>query len=104
HVPKLSAAQEEAAYRIAQEALHNALRHADARHVDVRLDWGRNDSVIVEIVDDGHGLHSVRPDEAARRLGIASMRERARAVGGRLEVTSPAGAGTTVRLEVPTDV
>jgi signal transduction histidine kinase len=98
-VPRLPAAREEAVYRVAQEALHNALRHARPRHVDVRL-AGRDGGVVLEVSDDGVGFDPAA-EAAARRLGLASMRERARSAGGRLAVTSRPSAGTTVRLEVP---
>jgi signal transduction histidine kinase len=109
-VPRLAASREQAVYRVAQEALHNALRHAEASTVDVRL-TGRDGLVVLEVSDDGRGFETVRgrsgrvpvasPAVDARRLGLASMRERARAAGGRLAVMSRPGAGTTVRLEVP---
>jgi signal transduction histidine kinase len=99
-VPRLAASREQAVYRVAQEALHNALRHAKPSDVDVRL--ARRDGVVVlEVRDDGQGFDTSVPDGAYRRLGLASMRERARSAGGRLVVTSRPGAGTTVRLEVP---
>jgi signal transduction histidine kinase len=85
--------------RIAQEALQNALRHANGERIDVRLeaDDGR---LLLEIADDGVGFD---PDAVAlrsRRLGLTSMEERAARVGGTLEIRSAPGAGTTVRLEV----
>jgi signal transduction histidine kinase len=97
-VPRLPAAREEAVYRVAQEALHNALRHGSPTRVDVALRAG-NGSLVLEVADDGRGFDPATP---SRRLGLASMRERARATGGRLDVLSQAGAGTTVRLEMPT--
>ncbi len=97
-VPRLPAAREEAVYRVAQEALHNALRHGSPTRVDVALRAG-NGSLVLEVADDGRGFDPATP---SRRLGLASMRERARAAGGRLDVLSQAGAGTTVRLEMPT--
>lgn len=96
-VPRLPAVREEAAYRIAQEALHNALRHAAPSRVTVAVRAG-DGSVVLEIVDDGRGFD---PRAPSRQFGLASMRERARAAGGRLDVLSRPGAGTTVRLEVP---
>jgi signal transduction histidine kinase len=84
--------------RIAQEALGNALRHAEAEHVWVRL-TGADGHVVLEVRDDGVGFD---PDAAAvrsRRLGLTSMEERAERLGGRLSVESAPGAGTTVRLE-----
>jgi signal transduction histidine kinase len=98
-VPRLPAAREEAAYRIAQEALHNALRHAAPRLVTVAARAG-DGSLVLEITDDGRGFNSQAP---TRQFGLASMRERARSVGGRLDIRSRPGAGTTVRLEVPAD-
>jgi signal transduction histidine kinase len=97
-VPRLTATREEAVYRIAQEALHNALRHGAAAKVAVTLRT-ENHSLVLEVADDGRGFD---PAEPSRRLGLASMRERARAAGGRLDVVSTPGAGTRVRLEVPT--
>jgi signal transduction histidine kinase len=99
-VPRLTPVREEAAYRIAQEALHNALRHGSPSRVEVRLAT-RGGSVLLEISDDGRGFDPTGPAGASGRLGLASMRERARAVGGRLDVRSAVGAGTTVRLTVP---
>jgi signal transduction histidine kinase len=95
-VPRLSAACEAAAYRIAQEALHNALRHASPRTVSVSLST-KDGALSLEVSDDGAGFAG-QPDTS---LGLASMRERARAAGGRLVVESEPGRGTTVRLEVP---
>lgn len=100
-VPRLTAAREEAIYRVAQEALHNALRHGapSSVSVELRTDNGR---VVLRVADDGRGFDQAASAQAARRLGLASMRERATAVGGRLRVESQPGRGTTVRLEVPT--
>jgi signal transduction histidine kinase len=98
-VPILTDTAQEAVYRIAQEAMHNALRHADAEHLDVRLD-SRERTVVLVVSDDGAGFEPTAAG-AGRRLGLASMRERARAAGGRLTVDSRPGGGTTVRLEVP---
>jgi signal transduction histidine kinase len=96
-VPRLPAAREEAAYRIAQEALHNALRHAEADLVTVTVQVA-DGSIVLEVTDDGRGFD---PGTPSRQFGLASMRDRARAAGGRLAVLSRPGAGTTVRLEVP---
>jgi signal transduction histidine kinase len=99
---RLSPAREEAAYRVAQEALHNALRHANAGHITVRLASGRRKGITLEVRDDGAGFDPRAP-RTARRLGLASMADRARGAGGRLAVTSRPGGGTVVRLEVPGD-
>jgi signal transduction histidine kinase len=86
--------------RVVQEALHNALRHAGATRVDVALDL-RGSPVLASVADDGVGFDPGNPAVGARRLGLTSMRERARVLGGRLEVRSARGQGTTVRLEAP---
>jgi signal transduction histidine kinase len=93
------AARDGEVLRIAQEALQNALRHAHAERVTVMLN-AADGSVVLEVSDDGVGFD---PDAArlrARRLGLTSMEERARRIGGRLEIRSERGAGTSVRLEV----
>ncbi len=99
-VPRLRVDREQSLYRIAQEALHNALRHAAPAHVEVSLAVRRG-AVVLEIVDDGTGFDPDSVDGTARRLGLTSMRDRARAAGGRLTVRSRRGGGTTVRVEVP---
>ena len=64
--------------RIVEEALHNALRHARAERITVRLGADR-----VEVSDDGVGFDPRRPELRARHLGLTSMEERARELGGR---------------------
>jgi signal transduction histidine kinase len=88
-----------AVLRIAQEALHNALRHAGAQHVGVRVDQG-DGTLVVEVRDDGVGFEPDRAELRSRHLGLTSMEERARELGGRLEIRSAPGRGTVVRLEV----
>ncbi len=84
--------------RIAQEALHNALRHAAAGRISVRLEAGEQRLTLV-VADDGAGFHPADPELRATHLGLTSMEERARRLGGRLEVRSAPGQGTTVTLE-----
>ncbi|MGW2477196.1 GAF domain-containing sensor histidine kinase [Streptomyces sp. NPDC001665] len=99
-VRALPAAQEEALLRVSQEALHNALRHADAGHVDVTL--ARRDGVtVLRITDDGRGFEPTATRRAGRHLGLVSMRDRASGVGGRLTVESEPGEGTTIEMEIP---
>jgi signal transduction histidine kinase len=85
--------------RIAQEALQNALRHAGAEHVGVRLAVS-DGTISLEVTDDGTGFEPADPELRSRRLGLTSMEERAQRLGGRLEIRSAPGAGTVVRLEV----
>jgi signal transduction histidine kinase len=94
-----AAARDAEMLRIAQEALQNALRHADAAHVAVRL-HADDDRLVLEVADDGSGFDPGDRELRSRRLGLTSMEERARRIGGRLEIHSAAGAGTTVHLEV----
>jgi signal transduction histidine kinase len=86
-------------FRIAQEAMQNALRHAQANRVVVRLS-GDNGRLQLDVVDDGVGFDPQAPDVRSRRLGLTSMEERAQRIGGRLEVRSTRGKGTTVHLDV----
>ncbi|MFZ0042868.1 MAG: GAF domain-containing sensor histidine kinase [Solirubrobacteraceae bacterium] len=88
--------------RIAQEALHNAVRHSRAEHVTVRLRSG-GQGLILEVVDDGAGFDPDDPELRSHHLGLTSMEERAREVGGRLNLISAPGSGTRVRLEVAAD-
>jgi signal transduction histidine kinase len=88
-----------AVLRIAHEALHNALRHARAEHVVVWLKEG-DGALVVEVTDDGVGFQPDRAELRSRHLGLTSMEERARELGGRLEIRSAPGVGTTVRLEL----
>ncbi|MFF2655217.1 GAF domain-containing sensor histidine kinase [Streptomyces sp. NPDC058045] len=96
----LPAAQEEALLRVAQEALHNALRHAAAGTVSVVLER-RGQGAVLRVTDDGRGFDPGAVRSAGRHLGLVSMRDRAGGVGGSLTVTSAPGAGTTIELEVP---
>jgi signal transduction histidine kinase len=86
--------------RIAQEALANAIRHADAEHVRVRLQ-AVDGRLVLEVEDDGSGFDPTAAEPRSRQLGLTSMEERARRLRGRLAIDSAPGSGTTVRLEVP---
>ncbi|EKX68534.1 GAF domain-containing protein [Streptomyces ipomoeae] len=99
-VRALPAAQEEAMLRVAQEALHNALRHSGAEHVDVTLDR-RGGGAVLRVIDDGSGFDPQAIRRAGRHLGLVSMRDRASGVGGTLTVESAPGKGTTIEMEVP---
>ncbi len=94
--------REFAVLRIAHEALQNALRHARAEHVVVRV-GGHDGALSIEVSDDGIGFDPERADARSRTLGLTSMEERARELEGRLQIRSAPGAGTTVRLDVARD-
>ena len=98
-LPVLAEHQNAALYRVAQEALHNALRHSGAAHIGVTL-ARRARRVVLEVTDDGGGFVPDVPGTGGG-LGLASMRERATSAGGTLTVRSAPGAGTTIRLSVP---
>ncbi len=98
-----SQAREEALYRIAQEALNNAFKHSRASRCEVRLD-AADGSVRLLVRDDGVGLpgsERAGPSEGGRTLGIASMRERAQALGGTLAIRPGPDGGVEVEASVP---
>jgi signal transduction histidine kinase len=86
-------------YRAVQEALTNVVKHARAEHVSVLLHT-KAGRVAAVIEDDGRGF---KPAEEAGGIGLIGMRERVALVGGRLEVESSAGSGTTIVIEVPAE-
>ena len=87
------------AYRVAQEAVANLVRHSGASAGVVRVRWG-TDAFELEITDRGHGF---APEQRWKtsHLGLISMAERAQGAGGRLTVTSEPGKGTAVHLLLP---
>ncbi|MDP9240073.1 MAG: GAF domain-containing sensor histidine kinase [Actinomycetota bacterium] len=85
--------------RIAHEAMANALQHAGAGAVQVSLSGGPDLRLVV--ADDGAGFDFEETVRTSRRMGLTSMRERAEALGGRLDVRTAPGQGTTVTVEVP---
>jgi signal transduction histidine kinase len=94
---------EVAMYRIAQEALSNIVRHAHADHAKVCL-RETSDELVVELADDGVGfdvtaVRTDRPPDSG--MGMVSMRERTKLLGGTFQIHSIPGQGTTVRAEIP---
>jgi signal transduction histidine kinase len=98
-VPRPPLQIETALYRIAQEALVNALRHAQPQRVKVHLEQSE-DSVTLSIADDGVGFDITRAGPRPS-WGLDVMRERAEALGARLHVDSGPGRGTRVSVELP---
>lgn len=91
---------EQALFRIAQEAVSNAVRHAGGTTVEVSL--RRVDgAVLLSVLDDGRGFDPGNRAVSSRRLGLLSMRERAVDLGGSLAIDSEPGSGTTVRARIP---
>jgi len=85
-------------YRVGQEALANAVKHARASRATVRI-AAADDTVSIEVTDDGRGVDpaAVGPEH----FGLRSMRGRVADIGGRLEVTTTPGHGTALRVDVP---
>ena len=99
HIENLMPEVEQCIYRVAQEAMANVARHADAKALRVAL---RNNSktLTLTIADDGRGFDPATVSDM--RYGLKGLRERAEMIGGRLEVDSTLNTGTTIRLMVPT--
>lgn len=98
-------AAEQGLYRIAQEALENVVRHAEARNIGVRLE-ARDGRLVLTVKDDGQGITAAGDEQNGQSpirngLGILGMKERAGVVGGQLDIDSRPGMGTTVRLAIP---
>ena len=96
--PGASPEAKETVYRIAQEALHNTVKHARASNVEITMECDFQ-NLILEVFDDGVGF-DVRGDFPGH-LGLRSMRERASRLGGTLEVESAPGSGTRIRTQIP---
>jgi signal transduction histidine kinase len=88
-----------ALFRIFQEALTNVARHAEAKHVGVRL-WFSSDDLCLEVRDDGRGITQAQVGDP-RSLGLLGIRERARRLGGRATIAAAPSGGTLVSVNVP---
>jgi two-component system sensor histidine kinase UhpB len=90
-------------FRVAQEAVNNVLRHADAKNVSIRL-WPEQERMCLEVKDDGCGFDVERINGEAvpkKQLGLLGIKERVSLVGGRVKVESAPGFGTCVHVCVP---
>lgn len=97
---RLAAPIEDAAFRVAQEALSNVLRHAGAETADLTIRFDES-ALDLSVRDRGVGTAPARQAGGSAGLGLVSMRDRAAAIGGDLRIESKPGQGTTVRLSVP---
>jgi signal transduction histidine kinase len=97
--PKLNSEAAIALFRIAQEAFTNILKHSGAKAMDITLTVDGN-AIVMQISDDGRGIAAGRLT-ALGSHGLASMRHRVRALGGRLDVISPPSGGTTLLVRIP---
>jgi signal transduction histidine kinase len=84
-------------FRIAQEAVRNAIAHGAAREVSIRL-IGTEDGLLLTVADNGTGFD---PEARHPGIGLVSMNERAEQIGGTLQIRSNRGAGTHVEVSVP---
>jgi signal transduction histidine kinase len=84
-------------YRIAQEAVNNAVKHARARHIVLRLEQ-TSDTLLLEVTDDGAGLAKARAPRAG--LGLGVMQHRANAIAAELTIASKRGSGVTIRCRL----
>jgi signal transduction histidine kinase len=102
--PPLFDEQTTALYRIAQEALTNALKHAQAQNVNVTLDIGASGAVRLCIEDDGIGMPASASGTRAeeQRYGLLGMQERAAMIHAQLRIVSAPGEGTRVMVELKT--
>ena len=96
---KLSSRAKHQLLRIAQEAINNAARHADPTLILLTLRW-RPPNLILQVTDNGKGFTTDRL-EKSEGLGLWNMRKRAEEVGGRFEIQTAAGAGTSIIVTVP---
>lgn len=98
YLPAMSLAVEQCIFRVAQEATTNAVHHAQAKTLVVRLTAGT--AIVLQVIDDGVGF-DVDAAPTEWHYGLVGMRERAHLVGGELLITSGIGHGTEVKLVVP---
>jgi signal transduction histidine kinase len=96
--PEAPLEAKEAVYRIAQEALHNTVKHARARNVEINMECDL-DRITLDISDDGAGFDA--QNEFPGHLGLHSMRERASRLGGTLRVQTAPGRGTRIWAHIP---
>lgn len=85
-------------FRIAQEAVHNATKHGNARRIEIDLE-SSDDAIVLRVRDDGIGFDGKPSDDG---IGMRTMHYRAQTIGGSLEVTSGVGRGTAITCRVPT--
>jgi len=90
---------EVAFYRVAQEALNNVAKHANAQRVEVMLER-RHDCVLLVVEDDGVGLDASEPVAGRHGFGLVGMQERAALVGASLDIDTTPGRGTTILVRM----
>ena len=99
--PDVPLEAKETIYRVAQEALHNTVKHAQAGGVELRLEQDAS-GILLEVRDDGKGFDPA--NSFPGHLGLKSMRERVARLGGTLQIESAPEEGTRIRVRIPPDV
>ena len=87
-------------YRVAQAAVHNVVKHARAKHVDLRLTV-RGSEAVLDVIDDGRGFDVDDAEQRRPGMGLFTMRERVALAGGRFDVRSTPGSGTDIMAALP---
>ncbi len=101
HLEDINPTLEQCIYRVAQEAITNVDRHAQANHLSIHLDR-ENQHLSLTIADNGQGFW-VDEVKSNNRFGLKGMRERAEMIGGTISIASEPGEGTKVQLVIPID-
>jgi two-component system, NarL family, sensor kinase len=96
---KLEPQKEMVLFRIVQEAIHNAVKHAKAKNITVQLNYQPSDFVLL-ITDDGVGFNTADLDAAQTGIGLQSMQNRAVLIGGQFTITAANGNGTVIKIEL----
>jgi signal transduction histidine kinase len=89
-------------YRVGQEALRNAAKHSQANRVTAKLE-GTEGAIVLSVQDYGSGFHQDLAMKERKGLGMSTMKERVRLVGGTIEIDSSPSRGTSVRVSIPTE-
>ena len=97
-IPRLKPNAEESLYRITQEALHNVVKHAHAKRVEIKMAL-EDGYLLLQVSDDGDGFDMSQVP--AGHMGLNTMRQRVAALGGEYQVSSKPGGGTSVSVRLP---
>jgi len=97
---RLPAVVENNVLRLGQEAITNAVNHARAKKINVRLEFDPK-HFFLTVIDDGRGFDSANPPPSSGGFGLVAMHARAKELNGKLEIRSTANQGTTVSLSLP---
>ncbi|MET0232934.1 MAG: two-component regulator propeller domain-containing protein [Rhodanobacteraceae bacterium] len=102
---RLAASVREEAYRIGREALINAFQHSHANNIELQVSYGA-EALVVQVRDDGKGIDptTIQMGKKPGHWGLTGMRERARELGGRIDIWSGSKPGTEIQLVVPAEI